>query len=135
MAGYQLTSSQMKAIRETVRTVMNQFRGSMPSPGQMQVQRCLTVKLDGAMSSASNAATTPATATASVLRRQASGDYIDTETDITVVNRYEHITLGANTLAVAMWMDGEWRLISADCSTLAATTITSLTPVPEEEPP
>jgi hypothetical protein len=122
MAGYQLTSGQMKAIRETVRTVMNQFRGSMPSPGQMQVQRCLTVRLSTALAAASNAADSPGTGTGVVVAKQADGELRNTSNTISIVNRFEHISLEQDTLAIAMWIDGEWRLISGDCDALSFST-------------
>lgn len=77
-----------------------------------------TVVLDAAIAAATNALTGPANATASVLGRNSDGELFDTGTDIEVVNRYEHITLDQYTLAVAAWVDTEWRLISADCDAL-----------------
>jgi hypothetical protein len=79
-----------------------------------------TVVLDAAIAAATNALTTPATATASVLGRNSSGNLYDTTTNITVVNRYEHITLAQYTMAIVSWVDGEWRLTSADCDALGS---------------
>ena len=134
-SGYMLTQKQIEMIRETVKRVMNQYLGSIVGRSDQQVQRQLTVVLDESLSAATNAATTPATATASVLQRTSGGDLIDSERDITLVNRFEHIAIDANTLATAMWIDGEWRLSTADCEPLDAETLTDLTPTPEEEPP
>ena len=120
MAGYQLTSGQMKAIRETVRTVMNQFRGGMRGPTHQQVQRQLTVVLDAALAAAANALTDAETATASVLQRNSSGDLEDAGYNITVVNRSESIALDQYTIGIATWIDGEWRMTSADCSALGS---------------
>ena len=130
-SGYMLTQKQIEMIRETVKRVMNQYLGGIVGRSDQQVQRQLTVVLDESLSAATNAATTPATATASVLQRTTAGDLIDSERDITLVNRFEHIIIGANTLATAMWIDGEWRLSTADCEPLAAETLTDLTPTPE----
>jgi hypothetical protein len=122
MAGYQLTSGQMKAIRETVRIVMNQFRGTMPSAAQSQVQRCLTVRLSSALSAAANAADDPGIGTGVVVAKQANGEMRNTSQTISVINRFEHISLEQDTLAVAMWIDGEWRLIAGDCDPLSFST-------------
>ena len=79
-----------------------------------------TVVLDAAIAAATNALTSPTTVTASVLGRNSSGNLFDTTTNITVVNRYEHITLAQYTLAVVTWIDNEWRLTSADCEALGS---------------
>jgi hypothetical protein len=80
----------------------------------------LTVVLDEGLASATNALTSPATATASVLRKNSSGNLEDTGDNITVVNRYEHIELEQYTIGMAKWIDAEWRLYSADCEALGS---------------
>ena len=126
MQGYQLTATQMAAIRDTVRTVMNQFRGGMTGKTFQQVQRPLTVVLDADIAAASNAATTPATVPASLIAKAESGDLYDTNETVTVVNRWEHIALSSGTLCVVTWIDGEWRITAADCEPLSASTLLSL---------
>jgi hypothetical protein len=79
-----------------------------------------TVVLDASIAAATNALTSPTTGTASVLGRNSDGDLYDTDADITVVNRFEHITLDQYTMAVVAWIDGEWRLTSADCDALGS---------------
>jgi hypothetical protein len=80
----------------------------------------LTVVLDDGLASATNALTSPATATASVLRKNSSGNLEDTGDNITVVNRYEHIELEQYTIGMAKWIDAEWRMYSADCEALGS---------------
>lgn len=120
----------MKAIRETVRYVRAQFKNDLTRLRRQQVQRPLTVVLDGALAAATNALTSPGTAVASVLKRLPSGDLEDTGDNIDIVNRYENVSLVAETIGVATWMDGEWRMTSADCDALGA-----WVPVEEVEAP
>ena len=107
-------------IAKTVREVARQMKNEAPIRGRWQTPASpfRTVVLDAAIAAATNALTTPTTGTASVLGRNSDGDLYDTTTNITVVNRYEHITLDQYTLAVVTWIDGEWRLTSADCDAL-----------------
>lgn len=83
-------------------------------------QSPLTVVLDGALAPASNALTTPSTATASVLVKNASGNLEDSGNNITVVNRFESISLVQYTLCVVTKVDREWRVTSADCDALGS---------------
>lgn len=79
-----------------------------------------TVVLDTAIAAATNALSAEATATASVLSKNSSGDLVDSGNNITVVNRFENIDLDQYTLCAVARIDGEWRIISADCSPLAS---------------
>jgi hypothetical protein len=115
---YQLTSGQMKAIREMFRAFKAQMRSEFAGMKHQQVQRRLTVVLDEALDAATNALTTPGTAVASVLRKNSSGNLEDSGNNINVVNRYESIDLEQYTIGVAAWIDGEWRIDSADCTAL-----------------
>jgi hypothetical protein len=77
------------------------------------------VVLDETLDAATNGITTPATATASVLYRNPdTNELFDSGVNIEIVNRYEHISLDQYTIGVAVMINGEWRLISADCAAL-----------------
>lgn len=115
---YQLTSGQIAAIREMFRAFKAQMRSEFAGMKHTQPQRRLTVVLDAALDVATNALTTPSTATASVLQKNSSGNLEDSGNNITVVNRYENIDLEQYTIGVAAWIDGEWRMDSADCGAL-----------------
>lgn len=77
-----------------------------------------TVVLDTAIAAATNGLTNPATATASMLQLNSSGNLEDSDINIEVVNRFESVSLVQYTMCVVMRMHGEWRLISADCGAL-----------------
>lgn len=118
-----LSEQSLEKINRTVRENLRRDRGATrPFQSRWQKKggkRDRTIVLDAALGSATNALTSPATATASVLRRTSSGYLEDSGDNITVVNRFEHIELEQYTLAIARWIDGEWRVVSADCEPLA----------------
>lgn len=77
--------------------------------------------LDGALSAASNALDTPATATLSIYTYDSSGDLEDSGNNITVTNRYTEIsTIASGSLLMVIRHGSEWWPITADCG---ATTI------------
>lgn len=80
----------------------------------------LTVVLDEDLDSAVNALTSPGSAIASVLKKNSSGNLEDAGYNITVINRYEHVSLVQYTIGIAKWIDSEWRVYSADCDALGA---------------
>ena len=84
--------------------------------------------LNASIAAASNAATTPASATAELVIKNGDGDLLLSGETITVFNRFESISLAADTLCMVMKMRGEWHLAAADCAPLVAATITSMTP-------
>lgn len=57
----------------------------------------------------------PSTATAHILRRKANGDLEVTQQVVTVVNRFENISIDADTYIKIEWIDGEWQPYAADC--------------------
>lgn len=59
--------------------------------------------------------TDPSTADAYVLTRRRNGNLVNTGRTITIVNRFENISVDAGTYAKAEWIDGEWQLYAADC--------------------
>ncbi len=64
--------------------------------------------------------TDPSTAAAYVMRRKPDGDMETTDREITIVNRFQEISVDAGTYAKAEWIDGEWQLYAADCATDAS---------------
>jgi hypothetical protein len=60
--------------------------------------------------------TDPSTAKARVLAKKANGDLEITTREITIVNRFENISIDVDTYAKAEWIDGEWQLYAADCA-------------------
>lgn len=66
----------------------------------------------------------PSTATATVFEKYDGGNDMRPRTlhpTITIVNRFENISVEAGTYCKAEWIDGEWQLYAADCpGTLSA---------------
>lgn len=60
--------------------------------------------------------TDPSMARARILRKNSSGDLEFTCKEITIVNRFMHISIDAGTYAKVEWVDGEWQPYAADCS-------------------
>jgi len=60
--------------------------------------------------------TDPSTAKARVLAKKLNGDLEITTREITIVNRFENISIDSDTYAKAEWIDGEWQLYAADCA-------------------
>ena len=116
MAGYQLTSGQMEAIRAAVMHYRHLFRGDDQVFPPSQQQRHITGKLDGDLVAAIDFANTPATAILSKWARGSDGIMYDTGENIDVVNRFENTeTLTTGTIVQCEWIDGEWRVYAADC--------------------
>lgn len=119
-----LTESQMLAVRETVRHYVNLFGGGKRGGRNNQVQRTIQVKLREDLLAAVDSWTDPSTATATVFEKYGGGNDMRPRTlnpIITIVNRFENISVEAGTYCKAEWIDGEWQLYAADCpGTLSA---------------
>lgn len=113
--GQRLTASALNSISTSVLSLIQKLYGP-----RIRQPLDLTVVLDVALSAATNALTSPATATASVLTRDANGNLTDAGYNITVYNRFENISLDQYTIGVATWLDGEWRMVAADCEALGS---------------
>lgn len=84
-----------------------------------RIQR-LQVILGEDLLAAVDTLTDPSTAQANVLRRKTNGDLEITSRSITIVNRFENISIDAGTYAKAEWIEGEWQLYAADCPAMSA---------------
>ena len=86
-----------------------------------------TIVLAAAASPATNASTTPTSVSAYVLERNASGNLVYANKQITVVVIDEQIeTIPQYALGKADWENGRWELDNADCDALSAATRTSM---------
>lgn len=119
--GQRLTASALNALAESVWSVISRRIGQVAVP-----QQAIRIRLSSALPAASNAATTPGTSTGVVIEKQPNGELRNTTRTETIVNRFEYIALEQDTLAIAMWIDGEWCLTSADCEPLGASTLIEL---------
>lgn len=96
-------------------------RRQNPTPKSYPViersSRRLQVILLADLFAAVNTKRDPSTATARILRKKSDGDLTLSTDEITIVNRFQHISVDAGTYAKAEWIDGEWQLYAADCAT------------------
>ena len=122
MAGYQLTSGQMKAIRETVRTVMNQFRGMDAGPKHQQTQGRIWGATIGNITAATAATNGETTFTFAKLIRNSSGDLADSGLRLTGTNRDTSLVAVDGTLLIMDRICGEWIPVWVGCEADASLT-------------
>ena len=74
-------------------------------------------RLDEPLSPAAAFASSPSTAVLSVWRRNADGDFEDSNINATVVNRLLYVEeLATDTICYCRWVEGEWVVYVADCN-------------------
>ena len=113
--GQRLTAASLNGLNEAIESIMRRMLGS-------QVVRPLNVQVILAedLLAAVDTLTDPSTAQANVLRRKTNGDFEITTRQLTIVNRFEEISVDAGRYAKAEWIDGEWQLYTADCPAMSA---------------
>lgn len=109
--GQRLKASELNGLAEAIEAIVRRMQGQ-----GLLAPLDISGKLDTALAPASSFGTAPSTATMSVWGRDANGDMVDTGRNETVVNRFERISVAADTIVEARWIDGEWRLMAADCA-------------------
>lgn len=72
-------------------------------------------KLTEDLLAAVNTKRDPSTAKARILFRKLDGDLTLSTKEVTIVNRFENISVDSGTYVKFEWMDGEWQLYAADC--------------------
>ena len=103
-------------IAQTVREVARRIRNSYYyRPTLHQDQQRVQCRLSQDLLAAVDTYTDPSTATARIIRGSSTGDLMLTSDTITIVNRFENISVDAGTYCKAEWIDGEWQLYAADC--------------------
>jgi hypothetical protein len=114
-AGDKLSASVLNSLADSVLAIIRRMYGAQISqPLNRQVI------LAGDLLAAVDTLTDPSFAQAVVLRRKDNGDLETTAEQITIVNRFENISVDADTYAKAEWIDGEWQLYAADCPAMSA---------------
>jgi hypothetical protein len=101
---------------ELVNSIGSSERGFQEAKPRNQSPK--TVVLNADLDAAVDALTSASIEEATVLRRTSGGNLASAGYVIDVVNRSEHIDLKQYTLCIATWIDGEWRITSADCDPL-----------------
>jgi len=71
--------------------------------------------LDEDLLAAVDTFTDPITATARIIRRKSDGELEVKATSVTVVNRFEKISIDADTYIKIEFIDCEWQPYAADC--------------------
>jgi len=110
MAGFHLTSGQMKAIREVVQHYRNLIMGEVKAMMRVQVQADYYARLNAdlaAATAANYAGSSCPSASCSVWQSNGSGGISDSTRDITVKNRSD-IAYTSGTHGIVRWICGEW---------------------------
>ena len=119
--GYVLGSKAIAQIQRLIREDMRRLKNETPQSGRYsQTQRHVQVMMKADLLAAVDCQTDPSTAAAYVMRRTSGGDLETTDREITIVNRFQEISVDAGMYAKAEWIDGEWQLYAADCATDAS---------------
>jgi hypothetical protein len=116
MSGYLIGSEALAIIRRVCRDYLAQYKNAS---GLQQInpfgQRNRQAYLLEDLYAAEDTLVDPSTARARLLRRNGANLQL-TNVEVTVVNRFEHISVDADTYVKIEWIDGEWQLYAADCA-------------------
>ena len=115
--GYTLSAESIRQLKKVVRewyAVWKNEQTPVPYYGQVRDTRRWAI-LDAYLLAAVDMFADPSTATAHLIDRTANGDLEVTDETVTVVNRFENISIDADTLIGIEFMAGEWTPYKADC--------------------
>ena len=114
--GYTLGEKAMEQVARTVREVARRIRNPEPHRARytgQQLRRQAILQSD--LLAAVDTLTDPSTAQATILQGNGSGDLELSDIVVTVVNRFENISIDEGTYIKIEWIDGEWQPYAADC--------------------
>jgi len=108
----------VEQLRQTVSQVARRIRSETPQRSRFMGERDRRhwAVLQEDLLAAVDFFTDPSTATARLCRRNGDGDYVLTDMLVTVVNRFQNISLDEDTIIGIEWQNGEWTPYKADCS-------------------
>lgn len=115
--GYTLSAESIRQLKKVVRewyAVWKNEQTPVPYYGQVRDTRRWAI-LDADLLAAVDMFADPSTATAHLIGRTAAGDLEVLDEKVTVVNRFENISIDADTLIGIEFMCGEWTPYKADC--------------------
>ncbi len=115
--GYTLSAESIRQLKKVVRewyAVWKNEQTPVPYYGQVRDTRRWAI-LDADLLAAVDMFADPSTATAHLIGRTAAGDLEVLDETVTVVNRFENISIDADTLIGIEFMAGEWTPYKADC--------------------
>ena len=114
--GYSFGRRAADQIARTVREVHRRMRNPDAHRGAyLQGQSRRQAVLQSDLLAAVDTFTDPSTALAEIIRRKANGDLELSDEVVTVVNRFENISIDGGTYIKIEWIDGEWQPYAADC--------------------
>ena len=113
--GYLIGPKLLAQIQAAVRHYVGMYGGGSSTRPRQQGQERRWAILDADLLAAVDMFADPSTATAHLLGRTAAGDLEVLDEKVTVVNRFENISIDADTLIGIEWMAGEWTPYKADC--------------------
>jgi hypothetical protein len=108
--GQRLTAAALNSLAQSVARIIDRMQGTQviqPKPLQAILVSDLLAAVDSL--------TDPSTAQARILARKANGDLEISTREETVVNRFENISIDADTYIKIEFIDGEWQPYAADC--------------------
>jgi hypothetical protein len=109
-AGQRLTAAALNSLAQSVARIIDRMQGTQviqPKPLQAILLSDLLAAVDSL--------TDPSTAQARILTRKANGDLEISTREETVVNRFENISIDADTYIKIEFIDGEWQPYASDC--------------------
>ena len=115
--GYQLSAEAIRQLKKLTREWFAYWKNELPTnlvPGVVRDQRRQAI-LEADLLAAVDTLTDPSTAPARLLDLTAGGDLELSDETVTVVNRFENISIDADTYVKIEWIDGEWQPYAADC--------------------
>jgi hypothetical protein len=117
MSGYLLGTDALALIRRVCKDYLAEAKNSVTGRtrgiiGQRNRQAYLLEDLFAAEDTLAD----PSTARARLLRKNAAGNLELTNTEVTVYNRFQNISIDADTYIKVEWIDGEWQPYGADCA-------------------
>ena len=113
--GYLIGPKLLAQIQSTVRHYAQMYGGGEAGRTRQQGQERRWAILDADLLAAVDTLTDPSTAQATILQGNGSGDLELSSITVTVVNRFENISIDADTYIKIEWIDGEWQPYAADC--------------------
>ena len=115
--GYQLSAEAIRQLKKLTREWFAYWKNELPTnlvPGVVRTQRRQAI-LEADLLAAVDTLTDPSTAPARLLDLTAGGDLELSDETVTVVNRFENISIDADTYVKIEFIDGEWQPYAADC--------------------
>ena len=115
--GYQLSAEAIRQLKKLTREWFAYWKNELPTnlvPGVVRTQRRQAI-LEADLLAAVDTLTDPSTAPARLLDLTAGGDLELSDETVTVVNRFENISIDADTYIKIEFIDGEWQPYASDC--------------------